>query len=105
MIPASFSVTGSATTLSAIGLSGSGLSLSGPDGNGKYTLSGTPTTDVAVTLTAEGIDIVVMGFINTVLSLLLPPVDPILFAENQILLSILFFKVEVYGTTILFAKT
>ena len=62
MIPASFSITGSATTLSAIGLSGSGLSLSGPDENGKYTLSGTPTTDVAVTLTAEGINPCSDGF-------------------------------------------
>ena len=62
MIPAIFSITGSATTLSAIGLSGSGLSFSGPDGDGKYTLSGTPTTDVAITLTAEGINPCSDGF-------------------------------------------
>ena len=55
IINATFSLTGSATFLSATGLAGSGLSFSGPVA-GVYTLSGTPTADVAITITADGIN-------------------------------------------------
>ena len=54
MINATFSLTGSTTTLTAAGLTGTGLTFSPPVG-GIYTLSGTPTTDAAITITANGI--------------------------------------------------
>ena len=52
--PATFSLTGSATTLSVSGIAGTGLLFTGPV-NGVYTLSGTPTIDTAITITANGI--------------------------------------------------
>ena len=53
IVNATFSFTGSASGLSASGLAGSGLSfvLVG----GEYSLSGTPTSDVSVTIRANGI--------------------------------------------------
>ena len=52
---ATFSYTGSATALTAIGLAGSGMSFTGPTA-GVYTLSGTPTADTLITITADGIN-------------------------------------------------
>ena len=55
IINATFTLTGSATTLTAVGAGGgTGLSFTGPVG-GVYTLSGTPTSDAVITITANAI--------------------------------------------------
>ena len=55
IINATFTLTGSATTLTAVGAGGgTGLSFTGPIG-GVYTLSGTPTSDAVITITANAI--------------------------------------------------
>lgn len=54
IISATFSLTGSATTLTVQGNQGSGLFFSGPN-DVIYTLNGTPNKDVTITITANGI--------------------------------------------------
>ena len=53
IVNTTFSFTGSASGLIAFGLGGSGLSFTGPVA-GVYTLSGTPNSDISVTIIANG---------------------------------------------------
>jgi len=75
IVSTSFEIGGGATGITTNDLTGTGLTFTGPVGN-VYTLSGIPTTDVAITLTASATNPCTQTSIQYNILIMGPPMDP-----------------------------